>query len=633
MKIRLENLPPRLENGIKEIESELPFSFSDDGIRVKVKYGDVLSVSVTEDGGEITVSKDVELFRALCHIAREGLPCFITEKASFETDGIMLDESRGAVHKPETVKKLLRKMALMGLNSFMLYTEDTYEVEGYPYFGYLRGRFTKSELKELDDCAYSLGIEMFPCIQTLGHCHKILKWQMGMGYLGQSAGTLFCGEEETYKFIESIMKDASEPYRSKRIHIGMDEAGDIGRGKYQQKHGVRPQPEVFSEHLARVKEIADKLGLRPMIWSDMYFTMASGTGDYDPACPIPDEVKKIIPSGVDLVYWDYYHGKYDFYKGVIENHLELGNPTVFAGGMWSWGSPAPNSIHTLDTTLPALKACRDAGVKEVFNTCWGDCGAEANIASFLYGLMLYAEIDYTGRYDEKEFGRRFESLFGANPDAYLALGRFNMIPGARREDDLPANSSFFLLWEDPVAMYFEKDLEGLPVAEHFTALAKDMKKYHLTAKGEEQKRLWLFYRLLAEVLRDKAILRESLPGAIRRDDTERVKALYPTAKALDRNIKKLRSCWDELWHDTNTDFGWLGIDVRVGALSARAGTLCGIIAKYLGGDKKAADVIREEKLPFTLELGYWARLNCGNEYRPTHFGDWVLCASAGEVTF
>ena len=68
--------------------------------------------------------------------------------------------------KVETVKFMMRKMALMGQNAFMLYTEDTYEIEGRPYFGYMRGRYTKDELRELDRkvknpiniCSYVFGI-------------------------------------------------------------------------------------------------------------------------------------------------------------------------------------------------------------------------------------------------------------------------------------------------------------------------------------------------------------------------------------------------------------------------------------------------------------------------------------------
>ena len=45
------------------------------------------------------------------------------------------------------VKSCLEKM---GYNTLMYYTEDTYEVKDEPYFGYLRGRFTADELRELD---------------------------------------------------------------------------------------------------------------------------------------------------------------------------------------------------------------------------------------------------------------------------------------------------------------------------------------------------------------------------------------------------------------------------------------------------------------------------------------------------
>ena len=33
----------------------------------------------------------------------------------------------------------------MGLNSLMLYMEDTYEIPEYPYFGHLRGRYSQSD--------------------------------------------------------------------------------------------------------------------------------------------------------------------------------------------------------------------------------------------------------------------------------------------------------------------------------------------------------------------------------------------------------------------------------------------------------------------------------------------------------
>ena len=64
--------------------------------------------------------------------------------------GVMLDMSRNAVMRPEEVKKIMTILHGFGYNMLQLYTEDTYEVDGEPYFGYLRGRYSKEELTGLD---------------------------------------------------------------------------------------------------------------------------------------------------------------------------------------------------------------------------------------------------------------------------------------------------------------------------------------------------------------------------------------------------------------------------------------------------------------------------------------------------
>lgn len=84
----------------------------------------------------------------------------LLETPRFSTNGLMLDCSRNAVASLPTLKTLIRQLALMGHNTLMLYTEDTYTVEGQPYFGYMRGRYTETELRELDEYASSFGIEL-----------------------------------------------------------------------------------------------------------------------------------------------------------------------------------------------------------------------------------------------------------------------------------------------------------------------------------------------------------------------------------------------------------------------------------------------------------------------------------------
>ena len=66
----------------------------------------------------------------------------------------MLDCSRNAVFTVEKVKSVIRTLAKMGMNVLMLYTEDTYEVPGEPYFGSYRGRYIKAEIQEMDAYAF-----------------------------------------------------------------------------------------------------------------------------------------------------------------------------------------------------------------------------------------------------------------------------------------------------------------------------------------------------------------------------------------------------------------------------------------------------------------------------------------------
>lgn len=154
----------------------------------------------------------------------------------------MIDCSRGGVLRLKTVYFLLNNMALMGLNMLQLYTEDTYEVEGEPLFGYLRGRYTTRELSLIDDYAFDLygynfsyriykwsnqiiyirSIEVMPCIQTLGHMGQILQWSQ-YSHLRDNNEVLLPEAESTYEFIEKLIQNVSRPFRSKRIHIGMDE--------------------------------------------------------------------------------------------------------------------------------------------------------------------------------------------------------------------------------------------------------------------------------------------------------------------------------------------------------------------------------------------------------------------------
>ncbi|MBQ4268830.1 MAG: beta-N-acetylhexosaminidase, partial [Clostridia bacterium] len=150
----------------QEIYNEIGFSFPETAVFEKTDG----NLKVCRENGKINVfyQKESDLARAALLVKAYGADgdfC-IEDKTHFNDLCFMVDCSRNGVITVETAKKLIRNISMLGYNSMMLYTEDTYEVDGEPSFGYLRGRYTKDEIKEIDAYALQFGIELIPCIQT-----------------------------------------------------------------------------------------------------------------------------------------------------------------------------------------------------------------------------------------------------------------------------------------------------------------------------------------------------------------------------------------------------------------------------------------------------------------------------------
>ena len=259
--------------------------------------------------------------------------------------GVMLDCSRNAVPNVKSVKNFIDCLAKMGYNTLELYTEDTYAVEGEPYFGYLRGRYSSEEICQLDTYAKEKGIELIPCIQTLAHFTAIDRSVYGS--IIDTEDILLIDEPKTYEFIENIFQSIAQNFTSRHINIGMDEAHMVGKGKFFDRFGPADRHEILVRHLQKVAKIAEKYGFTCHMWSDMFFRLASGGEYYAPDAPISEEIKAIIPENVDLCYWDYYHDDKEFYNEMFRAHKKFTCDTWFAGGAWTWHGFAPLSGFSL----------------------------------------------------------------------------------------------------------------------------------------------------------------------------------------------------------------------------------------------------------------------------------------------
>ena len=224
-------------------------------------------------------------------------------------------------------------MAGMGFNMAMLYCEDCYELEGEPYWGNMRPRYTISDFKEVDDYAYSLGIELIPCIQTLGHLTEAIKKQVYRD-ISDTRAVLEAGNPKVNELIEKIISQMSKTFRTRRIHVGLDEAWDLGFGNYILHNGYHSQTEIMREHVGVVYNLCKKYGMEPMMWSDMFFRGKTNGDYYVEDIDFTEEDVRGVPEKMSLVYWDYYN-KENVVNYMIKHHQKLTDKVIFERAWFS----------------------------------------------------------------------------------------------------------------------------------------------------------------------------------------------------------------------------------------------------------------------------------------------------------
>ena len=559
--------PEHWEEALSELREDLGIELGEAGIDVTCVPGDELAVESDGKSVTLTWAAPIQFYRAVSLIPLPLTACSIREKARFQSSGIMFDCSRNAVLKPQALRFFFRKMALMGLNLGMMYTEDTYEVPGQPFFGYKRGRYTYDELKALDDYASLFGIELCPCIQTLGHLKRILHWP-AYHHLRDNDEVLLADLDETYELLDQMIHAATAPYRSRRIHLGMDEAYGVGLGAHLARYGYEDPHSVIGRHLSRVLGICDKYGLHAMMWSDMYFHL-DGRNYHSPGLP-SEKAKAAVDPRITLMYWDYYQPKEEAYADALYKHAQFPAPTVFAGGIWTWIGPAPDYPTTLQNTVSGLTACAKANIPLALATAWGDNGGECNLTAALLGLQLYGELTFRPDYDEDELARRFRRCCHADAQAFLDLSLLNYMPGMKDNPSDPVNACKFMLYQDPLIQLFEADTAGYAMAEHFGSLVTRYARYAL--ENPDYALLFDFYTALANALALKCVWHEQAGDAVRSRNREQAAALADGIGATVEALDTLRVVWRRLWESTNKPNGFEIIEVRMGGIAARMST-------------------------------------------------------------
>ena len=627
MKIRdIKGIAPEL---IQEIAPVLERGADTKAYALTAEQGTVAGYRYKKSDGELHIvyGTKPDLCRALLAAAGSAVAEGKGERWLSEI-GYMADCSRNAVARVDTLKKLVRQAALMGYHFIGLYLEDTLAIPEEPYFGYMRGAYTKEEIAEVVRYAELFGVEIRPYVETLAHLNQITRYEHYQKFI-DTDDILLAGDERTYAFLDHYLKAVSDAFPSRRVNLGMDEAHMVGLGKYLDAHGYQNRVEIIQKHLERVMEICRKYGLQPQMWSDMFFRLAFGGEYYVKDKPMADNVK--IPEGLELVYWDYYSADEEHYDDMLRQHRKMTDKVSFAGGVWKWIGFAPHNRYSAVIGKAALSSCRRNGITSVVMTGWGDNGGEASQFSILPGLFEDARLVYEDDLPEAAF----YALTGIREEDYMKLDLSNPLP--EREDRVN-NAGKFLLYNDVLLGVFDPLAQQLADGYYVDAVkqpgdgccenaAKQLANgyYEDAAKQLEQavrdsSGSSLCYVLktqasLCRVLQDKANLGMVIRTAYDAGDREKLREI--AEEAIPQLLGKLDRFYQDFrkqWMSENKAFGFEVQSLRIGGLRQRILEVQQRLEEYLLGELAEIDELEKPVLPFaycegadvtTLDYNRW----------------------------
>jgi hypothetical protein len=297
----------------------------------------------------------------LHHQYGTALPVGIIEDwPAIPVRGVMLDVSRCRVPSLATLKLLFDRLATWKVNHVELYLEHTFAYTHHEEVWRDASAYTAAEIRELDDYAHNLGIELTGQQNCLGHMERWLKHDRYKplaispdGFTapwGQAMPPMTADptKPETLALARELFGELLPNFRSRRAHVGLDEPWELAEDRanawvtYLQ--ALRDAPELTDHDL--------------LAWDDVLV--------HNP------ELLERIPAGVTICDWGY-EAAQPFDERAAELKA-MGLPFWLCPGTSAWNTVAGRWTNATTNIKSAADAGLANGAEGVMVTDWGDQG-------------------------------------------------------------------------------------------------------------------------------------------------------------------------------------------------------------------------------------------------------------------
>lgn len=274
-------------------------------------------LEVRKNGIIITSSDDAGAFYARQTLAqmiteKDGAQevgcCVVNDCPRFTYRGLHFDVSRH-FRSLDFLKKQIDAMALYKMNRMHIHLTDAagwrMQIDAYPKLtsfaawrpqqkwkdwwygdrlyaeegteGVYGGYYTKEQLRELVEYARQRHIEVIPEIEMPGHSEEVLAAYPELSCKGKpySQGEFCIGNEETFRFLETVLDEVMDVFPSEMIHIGGDEANKAHWKECpkcrqrMEEEGLKDADELQSYLIRRISRFVESRGRRIVGWDEI----------------------------------------------------------------------------------------------------------------------------------------------------------------------------------------------------------------------------------------------------------------------------------------------------------------------------------------------------------------------------
>ncbi len=330
--------------------------------------------------------------------------CRIDDQPAYPLRGLQYDVARGQTVEVEWWQRVLKLLARCKLNAVMIYGEDDYGFQRFPFLG-RPGTFTPEKAKVLTDFARRYHVQLIPQFESLGHASAVLRHEELAPLREKGGAWVFCtSTEATWTFLDQVFAELAEQFPDSRyLHVGADEF-EHGFGKCDAcaaKVARVGLGGLYAEHMNRLDALCRKHGRTMLFWP-------SHAGPTPELSWMTVQNEKALRKDCIPTEW-IYHGP-DAYPQ-LQQYQELGFQDVWASpSVVCYRSMVPDYSTTFRGIRGFLAAGHERGIGGCMTTTW-EWMDGCLVSNSLLGMVYAAECGWSlGNTPVSDYERRFGRL-------------------------------------------------------------------------------------------------------------------------------------------------------------------------------------------------------------------------------